>query len=109
MRKGLRVMIMPVVSGAPYPASSGKGRGGRENSARPLLPGRPPRRYTSAMRPAPHPFHSIYGHGYARVSVCIPSLKVADPAFNVGRTLELAKEACDAGSALVLFPELGIS
>src|SRR5437588_5623968 len=54
-------------------------------------------------------FFSIYSHGFLRVAVCIPSLRVADPDFNVERTLELAKQASKANVAVALFPELGIS
>ncbi len=57
----------------------------------------------------PKPFHSIYSHGFARVAVGVPALKVADPHFNGERTLALARRAHEAGAALVLFPELGIS
>ena len=42
---------------------------------------------------AQRPFQSIYTHGYARVSVCVPKVKVADPSFNVERHLALAREA----------------
>jgi NAD+ synthase (glutamine-hydrolysing) len=55
------------------------------------------------------PFHSIYSHGMVRVAVCIPSLRVADPAFNAERTLALAREAAERGAVVALFPELGIS
>jgi NAD+ synthase (glutamine-hydrolysing) len=55
------------------------------------------------------PFQSLYTHGFARVSVCIPRVKVAAPAFNVERTLELAREACADRAAFALFPELGLS
>jgi len=55
------------------------------------------------------PFHSIYSHGFVRVAVGIPAVRVADPAFNVEHTLGLAKRASDAGAAVALFPELGIS
>lgn len=54
-------------------------------------------------------FNSIYSHGMARVAVCIPSVRVADPTFNVERTIHLAKQASEAGAALALFPELGLS
>ena len=43
-------------------------------------------------------FHSIYAHRFIRAAVCIPSLRVADPAYNVERTLELARRASDARS-----------
>ncbi len=35
--------------------------------------------------------------------------RVADPAFNAARTIEMAREAVERGASLVLFPELGIS
>src|SRR5437899_12054633 len=54
-------------------------------------------------------FHSIYSHGFVRAAVCIPSLRVADPAFNAERTLDLARQAAKANVAVALFPELGIS
>ncbi len=54
-------------------------------------------------------FNSIYSHGFIRAAVCIPSLRVADPAFNVERTLELGRLASKASVAVALFPELGLS
>jgi NAD+ synthase (glutamine-hydrolysing) len=54
-------------------------------------------------------FRSIYSHDFVRAAVCLPHLRVGDPEFNVGRTLGLAKRACEAGAAVALFPELGIS
>src|SRR3954449_3600824 len=55
------------------------------------------------------PFYSIYTHGLVRVAVGIPAVRVADPAFNVERTIELARRASDTHAAITLFPELGIS
>src|SRR6185436_8722644 len=54
-------------------------------------------------------FNSIYSHGFIRAAVCIPSLRVADPAFNLERTLALAGRASEASAAVALFPELGLS
>src|SRR5258708_1268305 len=54
-------------------------------------------------------FNSIYSHGFIRAAVCIPSLRVADPAFNAERNLEVAHQASKAHAAVALFPELGIS
>src|SRR5262245_9115418 len=54
-------------------------------------------------------FQSIYSHGFIRAAVCVPSLRVADPAFNLERTLELARRASEAHAAVALFPELGLS
>lgn len=55
------------------------------------------------------PFNSIYTHGFIRAAVCIPSLRVADPEYNVSRTLALAERASAANAAIALFPELGLS
>src|SRR6266853_1728915 len=54
-------------------------------------------------------FYSIYSHGFIRAAVCVPSLRVADPVFNLERTIELARRASKAYVAVALFPELGIS
>ena len=54
-------------------------------------------------------FDSLYAHGFARVAVCVPHVRVADPAFNAARTLALAQRASEAHAAVALFPELGIS
>ena len=55
------------------------------------------------------PFDSLYRHGFARVAVAIPQLRVADPAFNTARTLGLARQAAAGHAALCVFPELGLS
>jgi NAD+ synthase (glutamine-hydrolysing) len=54
-------------------------------------------------------FHSIYSHGFIRAAVCIPALRVADPAYNAERTLDLAQRASAMHVGVALFPELGIS
>src|SRR5215813_13064541 len=54
-------------------------------------------------------FFSLYSHGFIRAAVCVPSLRVADPAFNVEGTIALAKRASNENVAVALFPELGIS
>ncbi len=64
------------------------------------------RRAPARVRP---PFESIYRHGYARVAVATPRVEVADPAFNVAQTLELAREAVAERCVLAVFPELGLS
>ncbi|PWB90980.1 NAD(+) synthase [Methylocystis sp. MitZ-2018] len=56
-----------------------------------------------------HPFYCLHTHGFIRVAVATPTVRVADPAFNVARTIELAREADHHGASLALFPELGIS
>jgi NAD+ synthase (glutamine-hydrolysing) len=55
------------------------------------------------------PFYSIYSHGFIRAAVCVPFVRVADPAYNVERTLSLARRASELSAAVALFPELGIS
>lgn len=54
-------------------------------------------------------FQSLYTHGFARVAVGIPSLRVADTGYNTEQTLRLAQQAHQAHAMVVLFPELGIS
>ncbi|MXY93849.1 MAG: NAD(+) synthase [Caldilineaceae bacterium SB0664_bin_27] len=54
-------------------------------------------------------FNSFYSHGFVRVAVCVPNVRVADPEFNTAHTTGLATRASDAGAAVALFPELGIS
>jgi len=43
------------------------------------------------------------------VAAAVPHVRVADPAFNAERTLGLARRADEAGVALAVFPELGLS
>ncbi len=57
----------------------------------------------------PRSFSSIYAHGFLRAAVCIPHVRVADPAFNVAQTIGLARRASAMHAAVALFPELGIS
>ncbi len=56
-----------------------------------------------------HPFFNLHTHGFIRAAVAVPRVRVADPAFNGARTLELARAADEQGASLVLFPELGLS
>ena len=55
------------------------------------------------------PYGSLYRHGFVRVAAGVPRVAVADPDTNSRRTLELAAAAAQAGAALVVFPELGLS
>jgi NAD+ synthase (glutamine-hydrolysing) len=55
------------------------------------------------------PFNSIYAHGFVRTAVCLPFVRVADPAYNVERTIALAHRASEAGAVVALFPELGLT
>ncbi len=55
------------------------------------------------------PFGSLYRHGFVRLALAVPAVRVADPAANVEHTLELARRAADEHALLVAFPELGLS
>ncbi len=54
-------------------------------------------------------FFNLYQHNFIRVAIAVPQVRVADPAYNAARTLELMKQAAASRSALVLFPELGLT
>jgi NAD+ synthase (glutamine-hydrolysing) len=54
-------------------------------------------------------FFNLYNHGFIRVAVGIPELRVAEPTFNAARTVELMEQAWREKAALILFPELGLS
>jgi NAD+ synthase (glutamine-hydrolysing) len=55
------------------------------------------------------PFDSLYRHGFARLSVAVPVVRVSDVAHNVNATIALARDADRAGSLVVVFPELGLT
>lgn len=55
------------------------------------------------------PFDSPYSHGFVRVAVCVPRVRVADPEYNLRHTLGLARLASELGAVVALFPELGMS
>ncbi|WP_028999921.1 NAD(+) synthase [Azohydromonas australica] len=54
-------------------------------------------------------FHSLYTHGFARVAVCVPKLKLADPRHNAQETLALLRAAHEQRAAVALFTELGLA
>jgi NAD+ synthase (glutamine-hydrolysing) len=54
-------------------------------------------------------FFSPYRHEMVRIAACVPRLAVADPVFNAAETLALLKKGDEAGVALMVFPELGLS
>jgi len=54
-------------------------------------------------------FFNLYSHGFARLAVATPVVAVGDPQYNLDATLELMREAAREKSALVVFPELGLS
>jgi NAD+ synthase (glutamine-hydrolysing) len=54
-------------------------------------------------------FFNLYNHGFIRVAVGIPEVRVADPAFNAANTVALMEQAAQQQAILALFPELGLS
>ena len=54
-------------------------------------------------------FLNLYNHGFVRAAVGIPEVRVADPAFNGARAIELMERAERDKAVLVLFPELGLT
>jgi len=54
-------------------------------------------------------FFNPYSHGFARLAVATPLVRVGDPQYNLDATLELMREAAREKVLLVVFPELGLS
>ena len=54
-------------------------------------------------------FLDVRTHGFARVAVCVPEVRVADPAFNAEAHLTVLTRAHEAGAVYALCPELGLS
>lgn len=54
-------------------------------------------------------FLNLYRHGFIRVAACIPEMRVADPAFNAGKTMDLVLKAHGRHCVLAVFPEMGLS
>ncbi len=54
-------------------------------------------------------FFSPYRHEFVRIASCVPSVDVANPAFNTEQTLAMVRAADRDRIALMVFPELGIS
>jgi len=48
-------------------------------------------------------------HGFVRVAAAVPTLRVADPAFNSDRTLALLERAEADAVEVVVFPEMGLT
>ncbi|HET7197425.1 MAG TPA: NAD(+) synthase, partial [Burkholderiales bacterium] len=54
-------------------------------------------------------FFNPYAHGFARLAVATPLVRVGDPAYNLAATLELMQQAARQRVLLAVFPELGLS
>jgi NAD+ synthase (glutamine-hydrolysing) len=55
------------------------------------------------------PFFSPYSHEFIRVAACVPHVAAAGPRQNADNVLELLASGDKACTALMVFPELGIS
>ncbi|HET7672320.1 MAG TPA: NAD(+) synthase, partial [Burkholderiales bacterium] len=54
-------------------------------------------------------FFNPYSHGFVRLAVATPLVRVGDPEYNVTATIELMERAARDKVVLVVFPELGLS
>ena len=54
-------------------------------------------------------FFSPYRHGFVRLAVATPLVRIGDPQYNVAATLELMQQAAHSKVLLAVFPELGLS
>src|ERR671919_3093985 len=54
-------------------------------------------------------FFNLYRHGFARLAVATPVVRVGDPQYNLDATVELMQEAAREKAVLAVFPELGLS
>ncbi|MFI5000822.1 MAG: NAD(+) synthase [Reyranellales bacterium] len=54
-------------------------------------------------------FFSLYSHDFVRVACCVPRTRVADAGYNLAETLRLAALGDKARTAIMVFPELGLS
>lgn len=55
------------------------------------------------------PFESPYAHGFIRGAVAVPVVHLADPVANLTETLDFARRAHAECTAVVTFPELGLT
>jgi NAD+ synthase (glutamine-hydrolysing) len=54
-------------------------------------------------------FLDVRRHGFARVAVCVPEVRVADPAFNAAAHVRALAGVHEAGAQYAVCPELGVS
>ena len=54
-------------------------------------------------------FLDVRQHGFVRVAVCVPEVRVADPAFNAAAHVKQLEAAHAAGAHYALCPELGLT
>jgi NAD+ synthase (glutamine-hydrolysing) len=63
----------------------------------------------SSAAPNPSAFLDVRRHGFARVAVCVPETRVADPRWNAEAHLASLAEAHAAGAHYAVCPELGLT
>jgi len=54
-------------------------------------------------------FLDVRQHGFVRVAVCVPQVRLADPSFNADAHLEMLAGVHRAGAHYAICPELGLS
>jgi len=54
-------------------------------------------------------FYSLYSHDFIRIASCVPRTLVADVAANLSKKIRLARQGDALKTALMIFPELGLS
>src|SRR6478609_7976551 len=54
-------------------------------------------------------FFNPYAHGFVRLAVATPRVRVGDPAHNLAATEALMRQAGRRRALLAVFPELGLS
>ena len=54
-------------------------------------------------------FFNLYRHGFARVALATPLVRIGDPMANAAATLALMREAAKQKAVVAVFPELGLS
>src|SRR5216684_2761084 len=59
--------------------------------------------------PSRDDFFNLYRHGFVRVAVATPRVRIGDPRYNGDATLELMQQAARDKAVLAVFPELGLS
>lgn len=58
---------------------------------------------------SPADFENLYRHGFARVAVATPAVRIGDPAHNAEATATLMQDAAKKNALICVFPELGLS
>ena len=54
-------------------------------------------------------FFNLYQHGFARVALATPLVRIGDPVANAAATLALMRQAARRKAIVAVFPELGLS